>query len=93
MIQGSKKRVFWTFGRWIDLILHMMIALHVFQHLAPLPRHGGSFKCVKKAFLNGPKCQKGYFWTSVSWIDLLMHMMIELYVFQNFATLPGHDGF
>ena len=61
MIQSAKIKMFLTFGRWIDLILHMMIELHVFQHLAPLPGHGGSFKCVKKAFLNDPKCQEGGF--------------------------------
>ena len=32
--------------------------LNVFQHLAPLPGHIGSFKFQKDAFLNDPKCQK-----------------------------------
>ena len=43
---------------WIDLILHMMIELYVFHHLATLPGHEGSFNSLKKAFLNDPKCQK-----------------------------------
>ena len=36
----------------------MMRELYVFQHLATLPGHEGSFKSHKKAFLNDPKCQK-----------------------------------
>ena len=27
----------------------------------------------------------------VSWIDLILHMMIELYVFHHSAILPGHE--
>ena len=42
---------------WIDLILHMMIEFYVFHHSATLPGHEGSFKSLKKAFLNDPKCQ------------------------------------
>ena len=28
----------------------------------------------------------------VCWIDLILHMMIELYIFHHLATLPGHEG-
>ena len=28
----------------------------------------------------------------VCWIDLILHMMIELYIFHYLATLPGHEG-
>ena len=40
MIQSAKK---WVFGRfldldgWIDLILHILLEVNVFQHLATLP--------------------------------------------------------
>ena len=56
----------WSVG-WtsycIDLILHVMIELNFFQHLATLLCHVGSFWSYKKAFLNDPKCQKEVFWT------------------------------
>ena len=52
---------------WIDLILHMMIELYVFHHLATLPGHEGSFNSLKKAFLNDLKCQKWGFWP-LSWV-------------------------
>ena len=38
-----------------------MIVLNVFQLLARLPGHGGSFKSHKNAFLNDPKSQKEVF--------------------------------
>ena len=39
-----------------------MIELNVFEHLATLSGHGGSFKSHKNAFLNDPKSQNGGFW-------------------------------
>ena len=36
----------------------MMIKLNVFQHLAALPGHEGSFKSHKNEFLDDPNCQK-----------------------------------
>ena len=42
-----KKRflaVFLSLVCWIDLILHIVIVLNVFQHVATLPCHEGSFK-------------------------------------------------
>ena len=39
----------------------MMIELNEFQRLRTLIAHKGSFKSVKSAFLNDPKCQKGGF--------------------------------
>ena len=39
----------------------MMIELNEFQRLGTLIAHKGSFKSVKSAFLNDPKCQKGGF--------------------------------
>ena len=60
-----KKRflaIFWTLVCWIDLILHNVIVLNVFQHSTTLPDHEGSFKCHKNAFLNDPKSQKRGFW-------------------------------
>jgi len=46
---------------WVDLILHIVIVLHVFQLSATLPGHEGSFKDHKNAFLNDPKSQKKEF--------------------------------
>ena len=42
-----KKRflaIFWSLVCWIDLILHIVIVLNVFQCLTTLPGHEGSFK-------------------------------------------------
>ena len=56
-----------------------------------LSGHDESFQTFKKAFLNDPKCQEEVFWTWVCWIDLILHIMIELNVVQHLATLPDHD--
>ena len=80
---------------WNDLILHIVIVLNVFQRLATLPGHAGSFKNQKNAVLNDPKSQKRFltiFWSWVCWIDLILHIVIVLNVFQYQATLPGHEG-
>ena len=53
--------IFWSLICWIDLILHIMIVLNVFQLSATLPGHVGSFKDHKNAFLNDPKSQKRCF--------------------------------
>ena len=99
MIQRVKKRflvIFWSLVCWIDLILHILIVLNVFQLSATLPLHEGSFKDDKNAFLNGPKSQKrrflAIFWSWVCYIDLILHIVIELDIFQLSAMLPGHDG-
>ena len=66
----QKKRflaIFWSLVCWIDLILHIVIVLNVFQRFAMLPDHEGSLKNCKNAFLNDPKCQKRGFW-SFSWV-------------------------
>ena len=60
-----KKRfsaIFLSLVCWIDLILHIVIDLNVFQLSAMLPGHEGSFKGHKNAFLNDPKGQKRGFW-------------------------------
>ena len=61
-----------------------------------LPGHEGSFKDQKNAFLNDPKGQKkrflAIFLSLVCWIDLILHIVIVLNVFQLSATLPGHVG-
>ena len=54
--------ILWTLVCWIDLILHNVIVINVFQHSTTLPDHEGSFKCHKNAFLNDPKSQKWGFW-------------------------------
>ena len=63
MIQSAKNKVLWTYGWWIDLILHIMMEINVFLYLAVLLGHEGSFKSHKNIFLNDPKCQKVVFWT------------------------------
>ena len=50
--------IFLSLVCWIDLILHIVTVLNVFQYLATLPGHGGSFKNHKNAFLNDSKSQK-----------------------------------
>ena len=133
----------------IDLILHIVIVLSVFQHMATLPGHEGSFKKPRNAFLNDPKSPKRGFWpfswvwsvesidvaycdsnkcfptfgnvirscriiqgsqkcifewskepkkrflalfcSLVCWIDLILHIVIVLNVFQLLAMLPGHE--
>ena len=60
-----KKRflvIFCSLICWMDLTLHNVIVLNVFQHSTTLPDHEGSFKCHKNAFLNDPKSQKRGFW-------------------------------
>ena len=102
MIQRAKIEVFGHFLEFeslvssIDLILHTLIVLNVFQLSATLPLHEGSFKDDKNAFLNGPKSQKRFFlaifWSLVCYIDLILHIVIELDDFQLSAMLPRHDG-
>ena len=53
--------IFLSWVCWIDLILHIVIVLNVFQLSATLPGHVGSFKDHKNAFLNDPKSQKRCF--------------------------------
>ena len=73
-----------------------MIVLNVFQLWAKLPADEGSLKDNKIAFLNDPKGQKSVFlaifWSLVCWIDLILHIVIVLNVFQLPAKLPGHEG-
>ena len=47
-----------------------MTKLDVFQLLATLPGHGGSFKSCENAILNDPKCQKRGF-RGLAWLDRL----------------------
>ena len=47
---------------WIDLILHIVLVLNVFQLSAMLPALEGSFEKHKNGFLNDPKSQKRSFW-------------------------------
>ena len=54
--------IFWSLVSWIDLILHIVIVLNVYQFSAMLPGQAGSFRNQKNAFMNDPKSQKGGFW-------------------------------
>ena len=72
MIQRAEKEVFGHFMEF-DLLDGLGIAYYdstkCFQRLATLPGHEGSFKSLKNAFLNDPKCQKGGFWPfSGDWV-------------------------
>ena len=149
----SKKRflvVFWSLVCWIDLILHIVIVLNVFNirqcyqvmkdhsnimemhfwmihraknevfgHFLELalldrldiaycertkcfPRFGNvtrswriiqtSRKCLIE-WSKGPKMRfLAIFRSLVCWIDLILHILIVLNVFQLSATLPGHEG-
>ena len=51
----------------IDLILHIVIVLKVFQHLETSLGHEGPFRNHKNSFLNNPKCQYRGFWP-FSWV-------------------------
>ena len=86
--------IFLSLVCWIDLILHIVIVLNVYQLSAMLPGQAGSFKNQKNAFLNDPKSQKkrflAIFWSLVCWVDLILHIVIVLNVFQLLARLPGH---
>ena len=44
--------IFLSLVCWIDLILHIVIVLNVYQLSAMLPGQAGSFKNHKNAFLN-----------------------------------------
>ena len=63
--------ILWTLVCWIDLIMHIVIELNSFQHLAQLPGCEGSFKTDKIAFLNDPKRHKLGFWPFIEfgWFD------------------------
>ena len=55
--------IFLSLVFWIDLILHIVLVLNVYQRSAMLPGLEGSFKDHKNAFLNDPKSQKRGFWS------------------------------
>ena len=60
-----KKRfsaIFLSLFCWIDLILHIVIVLNVFQRSAMLPGHKGSFKDHKMHFWMIQKPKKRGFW-------------------------------
>ena len=98
MIQRAKTEVFGHFLElvcWIDLILHILVELNVFQHSGTLPGHGGSFKNPQNAFLMTKMPKRGIlavFWTQVLWIDQILLMMIELNEFQCLGTFVAHEG-
>ena len=80
----------------IDLILHMMIELYVFHHSATLPGQWRIIQKSQKSIFEWSEVPKMRFLaiilSLVCWIDLILHMMIELYSFHHLATLPGHEG-
>ena len=61
MIQDAKNKVLWTYSWWIDLILHTMIGLNMFQHLPAITCADGPFYSPKNAVVNDPKFQKDVF--------------------------------
>ena len=64
MIQKAKKKflaIFLSLVCWIDLILHIVIVLNVFQHSATLPGHERSFKDHKNTFWMIQRAKKEVF--------------------------------
>ena len=53
--------IFWGLVCWIDLLLHIVIVLDVFQLSARSPGRERSFKSHSNAFLNDPESQKEVF--------------------------------
>ena len=82
----------------IDLILHIVIELNVFQHLATLPGHEGSFKDHKDAFMNDPKGQKrgfrpfsGVWSVRSSWYCILWQYLMFSNVMQRYQVMKDHS--
>ena len=99
MIQRAKERfmaIFMSLVCWIDLILHIVIVLNVFHLSGKVTRSWRIIQKSQKCIFEWSKEQKkrflAIFWTWVCWIDLILHIVAELNVFQHLATLPGHDG-
>ena len=71
---------------WIDLILHIVIALNAFQLSAMLPGREGSFKDHKNAFLNDPKGQKRGFWPFSGYC--FSQVLLRLVCLKPFLLVP-----
>ena len=84
--------IFLSLVCWIDLILHILMVLNVFQLSATIPGHEGSFKSHEKVFLHDPKSQNEVYWAWGCWIDLILHILMVLNVFKLLATVPGREG-
>ena len=83
---------------WIDWILHMMIEQYIFHHSAILPGHEESFKSLKKAFLNDPKCQKWGFWplswvwsVGSTWYCILWYDYTLSNIWQHYQVMKDHS--
>ena len=97
----QKKRflaIFWSLVCWIDLILHIVIELNVFQHLATSPGREGPFKNRKNPFLNDPKCQKRGFWpfsgvrsVGSTWYCILWEYLMFSNVRQRYQVMNDHS--
>ena len=70
----------------------MMIEIIELQRLETLIAHEGSFKSVKNAFLNDPKCQKGLFLVLGPLDRLDISYDMKLNEFQHYGTLIAHEG-
>ena len=93
--KGPKKRFLAIFWSLVCLILHIVILLNVFQLLATLPGHEGSFKGRKNAFWMIQRARKTFlaiFWSLDCLIGMILHIVIVLDIFQHLATLPCHEG-
>ena len=96
-----KKRVlaiFWRLDCWIDLILHIVLVLNVYQRSAMLPGHEGSFKDHKNAPLNDPKSQKIGFWpfsgvrsVGSTWYCILWEYLMFSNVRQRYQVMNDHS--
>ena len=91
--------VFSSLVHWINLILHILIILNVLNNFSTIWHMLDHSKVTKNAFLNDPKCQKKRFLaiirSLVCWIDLILHIVIVLNVFnirQCFQVMKDHSN-
>ena len=97
MIQRAKKEVLAIFGIlvcWINFILHILILLNGLNNLAMILLMLDHSKITKMHFewSKEPKMRfLAIFWSLVCWIDLILHIVIVLNVFQLSAILLGHE--
>ena len=85
--KSPKKRflaIFLSLVCWIDLLLHIVIVLNVFQHKATLSGHDDHSKITEVHFWMIQRAKRRFlaiFWSLVCWIDLVLHIVIVLNAF------------
>ena len=99
MIQSVKKEVF---GHFLDLGLLDWLGIAYYDKTRCVSTFGNttrSWGVIQKSPESIFECCEvpkmrllAIILSLVCWIDLILHMMIEFYVFHHSATLPGHEG-